>query len=69
MKANELREKSQEQLQAALVSELEEQFKLRMKRASGDFSQTHLFKEVRRNIARIKTVLNDKASVNVNTGV
>lgn len=68
MKASELRGKSEDELQAELISQLEEQFKLRIKRTSGDFNQNHLFKEVRRNIARIKTVLNDKAAANENTG-
>jgi len=61
MKANELREKSLEELQAALNGELEKQFKQRMQLATGQLKETHAVKEARRNIARIKTVLNQKA--------
>lgn len=61
MKASELRDKSREELQAALNSELEKQFKQRMQLATGQLNETHTVKQVRRNIARIKTVLNQKA--------
>ena len=61
MKATELREKSVEELNAELLSILEEQFKLRMQASSGQQVQTHLFKESRRNVARIKTILKEKA--------
>ena len=60
MKASELREKSVEQLQAILLPILEEQFKLRMQVTSGQAVKTHLFKQNRRDIARIKTVLGEK---------
>lgn len=61
MKASELREKSVEELQQVLQSELEAQFKLRMKKSTGQLGQSHLMKEGRRNIACIKTVINEKA--------
>ena len=61
MKTSELREKSVEELNAALLSELQAQFKLRMQAATGQLSQTHLLKQARRDIARIKTVLTEKA--------
>ena len=61
MKSNELREKSVEELNAALSEELKQQFKLRMQHATGQLNESHLVKDVRRNIARIKTVLNQKA--------
>ncbi|MBX2807966.1 MAG: 50S ribosomal protein L29 [Cellvibrionaceae bacterium] len=61
MKASELREKSVQELDAQLLSTLEEQFKIRIQAASGQQVQSHLFKQVRRNIARIKTVLKEKA--------
>ena len=61
MKASELREKSVAELQDSLVGELEKQFKMRMKRATGQLEQTHEMKQVRRDIARIKTVLNENA--------
>lgn len=61
MKAKELQEKSVAELQATLIEMLREQFTLRMQKATGQLSQTHLLSQVRRNIARVKTVLNDKA--------
>jgi large subunit ribosomal protein L29 len=60
MNASELREKSRDQLQATLHDLLKEQFNLRMQRGTGQFSRPHLMKEVRRNIARVKTVMNQK---------
>ena len=61
MKSNELREKSVDELNAALGDELKQQFKLRMQHSTGQLNESHLVKDVRRNIARIKTVLNQKA--------
>ena len=61
MKANELREKSVEELNAELNSQLEAQFKLRMQHSTGQLQQSHQMKEVRRDIARIKTLLTEKA--------
>ncbi len=60
MKASELRDKSVEELQASLLSLLKDQFNLRMQKATGQLAQTHLLGQVRRDIARVKTVLNDK---------
>ena len=61
MKAAELREKSVEELNAELIAQLEAQFKLRMQQSTGQLNQSHLLKETRRNIARIKTALTEKA--------
>lgn len=61
MKASELKEKSIEELQALLSSERESQFKLRMQKATGQLNQPHMVGVGRKNIARIKTVLNQKA--------
>ena len=61
MKANELREKSVDELKAALGDELKSQFKLRMQHATGQLNESHKVKETRRNIARIKTVINQMA--------
>ena len=57
MKASELKGKSVEELQAELLGLLREQFNLRMQQSSGQLAQTHLLREVRRNIARVKTVI------------
>ena len=61
MKANELREKSVEELNTQMMSLLKEQFNLRMRKSTGQLNQGHLLRNVRRDIARVKTVLNQKA--------
>jgi len=63
MKANELREKTSEELEAALIGELKQQFNLRMQLSTGQLNESHKVKQTRRNIARIKTVLKQKAGV------
>jgi large subunit ribosomal protein L29 len=60
MKASELRGKTQTELREELHALLKEQFNLRMQRGTGQFSRPHLMKDVRRNIARVKTVMNQK---------
>ncbi|RRQ22484.1 50S ribosomal protein L29 [Thiohalobacter thiocyanaticus] len=61
MKANELRNKSTTELREELTGLLREQFNLRMQNATGQLSRPHQFKRVRKDIARIKTVLNEMA--------
>ncbi|HBP6079786.1 TPA: 50S ribosomal protein L29 [Pseudomonas aeruginosa] len=61
MKANELREKSVEQLNEQLLGLLRDQFNLRMQKATGQSGQSHLLSQVKRDIARVKTVLNQQA--------
>ncbi|MEX1221021.1 LSU ribosomal protein L29P [Pseudidiomarina planktonica] len=61
MKASDLKEKTVEQLQEELLGLRREQFNLRMQAATGQLNQTHMMKQVRRDIARVKTILNDKA--------
>ena len=61
MKASELRDKSVEDLNKELLTLREEQFKLRMQKSTGQLGQTHLLKHNQRDIARVKTVLNEKA--------
>ena len=56
MKAKELREKSVEELNTELLNLLREQFNLRMQAASGQLQQSHLLKQVRRDVARVKTL-------------
>lgn len=60
MKASELISKSVEELKQERLELLKEQFKLRMQKATGELSQTHLLRQVRRNIARVETILNSK---------
>jgi large subunit ribosomal protein L29 len=61
MKAAELREKSVAELKEQLTDLLREQFNLRMQKGTGQLTQTHLLKQVRRDIARVNTLLNEKA--------
>jgi large subunit ribosomal protein L29 len=61
MKASELRDKSAEDLNKQLLTLREEQFKLRMQKSTGQLGQTHLLQLNQRDIARVKTVLNEKA--------
>jgi large subunit ribosomal protein L29 len=61
MKASELKDKSVDELNNELKGLLREQFNLRMQKGTGQLAQPHLVKQVRRDIARIKTVLNQKA--------
>ncbi|MGD1984774.1 MAG: 50S ribosomal protein L29 [Chromatiaceae bacterium] len=60
MKASELQDKTSDELKETLHDLLKEQFNLRMQRGTGQFSRPHLMKDVRRNIARVKTVMNQK---------
>ncbi|MEM6301985.1 MAG: 50S ribosomal protein L29 [Pseudomonadota bacterium] len=61
MKAQDLREKSLDELEKDLLTLREDQFKLRVQKATGQLGQTHLLRENQRNIARVKTVLHEKA--------
>ena len=56
MKATELRAKSEQELNTEMLALLKEQFNLRIQRGVGQTPKTDLFKKVRRNIARIKTI-------------
>jgi large subunit ribosomal protein L29 len=59
MKVDELRKKDSNELQKELTVLLKQQFKMRMQRGSGQSIKTHLIKEVRRDVARIKTILKE----------
>jgi large subunit ribosomal protein L29 len=60
MKASELKAKSVADLQQELLSLSKEQFGLRMQVATQQLSNTSQLTKVRRNIARVKTVLTEK---------
>ncbi|HOW76547.1 MAG TPA: 50S ribosomal protein L29 [Candidatus Competibacteraceae bacterium] len=62
MKASELRQKTPDELQQELLALLREQFNLRMQKATNQASKPHLFRQARRNIARVKMVLSEKAA-------
>ena len=57
MKAAELRKKNPEELKKELMDLLREQFNLRMQKGSGQLTRPSEIKRVRRDIARIKTIL------------
>jgi large subunit ribosomal protein L29 len=61
MNAVEMREKPVDELQVSLLDLLKEQFNLRMQKSSGQLGQSHLLGQARRDIARVKTILNEKA--------
>jgi len=60
MNANELREKTLDALHTELLELRQEQFKLRMQNGADESVKPHLYKRVRRGIARLKTVMNEK---------
>jgi len=61
MKAKELREKDDKELQQELKELMRERFNLRMQRGSGQLAHPHRLKTVGRDIARVKTILNERA--------
>ena len=62
MKAAELRDKTPDQLRDDLVSLKKEQFNLRFQQATGQMENTSRFRQIRRDVARVNTVLNQKAA-------
>jgi large subunit ribosomal protein L29 len=62
MNAAELRKKSVKDLDEELMELLRKQFNLRMQRGSGQLTKPSEMKTVRRDIARIKTVIREKAA-------
>ena len=60
MKASDLRNKNEAELREELTGLLREQFNLRMQNATGQLDKNHRLKTVRRDIARVKTVLNER---------
>lgn len=62
MDANELRDKTPDQLREQLVNLKKEAFNLRFQQATGAMEGTARMRQVRRDVARVKTVLNEKAA-------
>jgi large subunit ribosomal protein L29 len=62
MNANELREKTPDQLREELANLKKEQFNLRFQAATGQLENTARMKAARREAARVKTILNQKAA-------
>jgi len=62
MKADELKTKTPDELQGQLVALKKEAFNLRFQQATGQLENTARMRVVRRDVARIKTVLSAKAA-------
>jgi large subunit ribosomal protein L29 len=62
MKASEIRAKSADQLREQLLQLKKEQFNLRFQKATGQLENTSRVREVRRDIARLKTILAEQAA-------
>ena len=62
MKASELRQKSKDELTSMLLELSREQFNLKMQKGTGQLSKSDQVKKVRRDVARIYTILNQIAS-------
>ena len=60
MNAHDLRAKQESELREELSGLLREQFNLRMQRGIGQLATQHDLRRVRKDIARIRTVLNEK---------
>ena len=62
MKAADLRDKTPDQLRESLASLKKEAFNLRFQKATGQLENTSRMSAVRRDAARVKTILNQKAA-------
>ncbi len=62
MNAQDLREKTPDQLRDDLIQLKKEAFNLRFQQAGGQLENTARMRAVRRDVARVKTVLNEKAT-------
>ncbi len=60
MRASELRDKSVDELKVEIDKMVKDQFNFRMQQSTGQLRQSHLLKEVSRDIARVKTILGEK---------
>ncbi|MEM6413567.1 MAG: 50S ribosomal protein L29 [Pseudomonadota bacterium] len=60
MRASETRDMTEDQLKDKLVQLKKEQFNLRFQKATGQLEKTAQVREVRRDIARVKTILREK---------
>lgn len=62
MEAKELRDKSEVELKTELQDLLREQFNLRMQKGTGQLSNSARMKSVRRDVARVMTIMNEKSA-------
>ena len=63
MAVAELREKDEQELHEELLKLRKEQFGLRMQEASGQLGQVHLLRQVKKEIARVKTIIVERESM------
>lgn len=61
MNAQDLKAKNEKELREQLSGLLREQFSLRMQKGTGQLTKPHELRRVRRDIARVNTVLNEKS--------
>ena len=62
MRAEDLRTKSADELSEELLGLRREQFNLRMQRATGQLARPHEYSRVKKDIARVKTVMSELGS-------
>ena len=62
MKAQDLRDKTPDQLREELASLKKEAFNLRFQQATGQLESTARMRTVKRDVARVNTILNEKAA-------
>jgi large subunit ribosomal protein L29 len=60
MKTEEIRKMTTEEINKKVIECKDELFKLRMEQSAGTLVQTHKITELRKTIARLKTILNEK---------
>jgi large subunit ribosomal protein L29 len=61
MNAKELRQKTKEELNALLLDLARERFNLKMQKGTGQLAKSDQVSKVRRNIARVNTIISEKA--------
>ena len=65
MKAEDLRTRTEDELQASLLDLKKEQFNLRFQQATGQLENSRRIREVRRDIARVKTIMGQRRAAEV----
>lgn len=68
MKIKDLRELSNKELEAKVAESKKELFNLRMKQSTGTLEKTHQIKELRKDVARMKTILRERELEEVTHG-
>ena len=68
MNVSEMKSKTEVELRGELSSLLQEQFNLRMQKGMGQMTNTNELRRVRRDIARVKTIMTEKTGMSDKTG-